>query len=170
MESKAKPEPLNVISSPFIGLRLVWFHMTGLTHAAWAGPRWGTFRWPFGPVCSKHFHLTVSCTALPPFYWVILAYGALQLGVNISQCIRFGGLRWNLISASYVGDAGWYTSKATSGRPYQIYMNLRRSQYSCTAIISLKPEHIPVSRKEFWRWHLCWYLPTNSHSGVRLLY
>lgn len=71
----------------------------------------------FGTVCSKHFHLTAFCAALPPLYRVILAYDALQLWVNISLCIRFGGLRWNLISVSSVREiACWYTS--TYPRPH----------------------------------------------------
>lgn len=71
----------------------------------------------FGTVCSKHFHLTVFCAALPLFYRVILAYDALQLWVNISLCIRFGGLRWNLISVSSVRKiACWYAS--THPRPH----------------------------------------------------
>lgn len=45
--------------------------------------------------------------------------------------------------------ACWYTSKATSGKPYQIYMNLRRSSYGCNQMISPSPQYIIFPCKVF---------------------
>lgn len=42
-----------------------------------------------------------------------------------------------------------HISKATSGRPYQIYMDLSRSWYGCTPIISSSPQHILIPCKVF---------------------